>query len=379
MKTTLFTSKSRRFTKPFRNSLLAMMGMLLWSPPSHSNEIVQISSELRDVMKLATVEVVPAMIPRTLSLVGRVEPIPEKRYFVSGRVAGRVTALSVAEGQSVVADDVLVEIETLLPGNPPPKLALRAPFAGIVCKVSVTKGQGVEAGQTLIEMADLDEVFARAEVFESLIGEIPLSAKARIQAEAYPKESFAGILERLGGEVNPTNGALPAWFRVSNPKHLLRPGMLTDFRVITSETNASMTIPVSSLLGTAAAPFVYVGRDKEGLRYRRALVELGSRGEDLVEILSGLVPGNRVVSVNAHLLGLSASGEAPKNSHGHDHGDHHGHGHDHGEHGEDEGDGFRLNAYVIWWLVGGLGLSVLINLFLLSGRRGRQIKSGESS
>ena len=155
--------------------------------------------------------------------------------------------------------------------------------------------------------------------------------------------------------------------------------MLTDFRVITSETNASMTIPVSSLLGTAAAPFVYVGRDKEGLRYRRALVELGSRGEDLVEILSGLVPGNRVVSVNAHLLGLSASGEAPKNSHGHDHGDHHGHGHDHGEHGEDEGDGFRLNAYVIWWLGGGLGLSVLINLFLLSGRRGRQIKSGESS
>lgn len=379
MKTMLFPIISGRFLKPLLINLLAVTSTLLVSLPVYSSDLVQISAELREVMGLATAEVGPAVIPRTLSLVGRVEPIPEKRYFVSGRVAGRVTALSVAEGQSVAADEVLVEIETLLPGNPPPKLALRAPFAGIVCKVSVTKGQGVAAGQTLIEMADLDEVFARAEVFESLIGEIPTSAKARIQTEAYPKESFAGTLERLGGEVNPTNGALPAWFRVANPKHLLRPGMLTDFQVIVSETNASMTMPVSSVLGTIAAPFVYVGRDKDGLRYRRALVELGSRGEDLVQILSGLAPGNRVVSVNAHLLGLSASGEAPKDSHGHDHGDHHGHGHDHGGHGQDEADGFQLNAYVIWWLAGGLGLSVLLNLFLLSGRRGRQIKPGESS
>jgi multidrug efflux pump subunit AcrA (membrane-fusion protein) len=353
--------------------------MMLVSPPAYSSDVVQISAELRDVMGLATAEVGPAVIPRTLSLVGRVEPIPEKRYFVSGRVAGRVTALSVAEGQSVAADDVLVEIETLLPGNPPPKLALRAPFAGIVCKVSVTKGQGVEAGQTLIEVANLDEVFARAEVFESLIGEIPTAAKARIRAEAYPKEFFAGTLERFGGEVNPTNGALPAWFRVANPKHLLKPGMLTEFRVITSETNASMTVPTSALLGAAASPFVYVGRDKEGLRYRRAFVQLGSRSANRVEILSGLAPGNQVVSVNAHLLGLSASGEAPKNSHGHDHGDHDGHGHDHGEHEPDEGEGFQLNAYLIWWLAGGLGLSVLLNLFLLRGLRGRQVKPGESS
>ena len=140
--------------------------------------------------------------------------------------------------------------------------------------------------------------------------------------------------------------------------------MLTNFRVITSETNASMTVPVGALLGNAASPFVYVRRDKEGLRYRRASVELGARGFDRVEILKGLVPGNLVVSVNAHLLGLSASGDVPKDSHGHDHG---GHGHDHGEHEQDEGEDFQLNAYVVWWLAGGLGFSVLLNLFLLLG------------
>ncbi len=152
--------------------------------------------------------------------------------------------------------------------------------------------------------------------------------------------------------------------------------MLTNFRVITSETNATMTVPPGALLGNAASPFVYVRRDKEGLRYRRASVELGARGFDRVEILKGLVPGNLVVSVNAHLLGLSASGDAPKDPHGHDHG---GHGHDHGEHGHDGGEDFQLNAYLVWWLVGGLGFSVLLNLFLLRGRRGRQLESGESS
>ena len=376
MNTTPFSFKSRRLPKPATNYLPAIIGMMLWSPPAYSNDIVRISAELREHMGLETAVVAPAVLPRTLSLVGRVEPVPAKRYLVTGRVSGKVTALAAVEGQSVAADDVLVEIETRLPGNPPPKLSLRAPFAGIVCKVSVIMGQGVEAGQTLVEVANLDEVLARAEVFESLVGELPAEAKARLRVEAYPKESFAGILERLGGEVNPANGSLPAWFRVSNPKNLLRPGMLTNSRVITSETNAGMTVPLGALLGNAASPFVYVRRDKEGLRYRRASVELGTRGFDRVEILKGLVPGNLVVSVNAHLLGLSASGYAPKGSHGHDHG---GHGHDHGGHGQNEREGFQFNAYVFWWLSGGLGFSVLLNLFLLRGRWSRQVKLGESS
>ena len=234
--------ESGLFRKPVRKSLMVAMGMLLGSP-SYSSDIVQISAELRDVLELETVEIGSALIPKTISLVGRVEPDPQKHFFVSERVAGRVTSLSVVEGQSVNADDLLVEIETLLPGNPPPKLSLRAPFAGVVTKVLVTKGQGVEAGQTLIELADLNEVFVRAEVFESLLGEIPPAAKARIRAEAYPEISFAGTLERYGGEVNTTNGSLPAWFRVANPKHLLKPGMLADFRVVTTEVNASMAIP----------------------------------------------------------------------------------------------------------------------------------------
>jgi multidrug efflux pump subunit AcrA (membrane-fusion protein) len=379
MNTTIFPNKLGLLPNTLVNGLLATIGMMLCSPSAYSADIVRISAEIRDHMGLQTDEVGPAMIPRTLSFVGRVEPIPERRYLVTSRVPGRVTSLSAVEGQSVVADAVLVEIETRQPGNPPPTLALRAPFAGLVTKVSVIMGQGVEAGQTLIEVANLDEAFGRAEIFESLIGEIPTAARARIRAEAYPKKFFAGTLERFGGEVNPANGALPAWFRVANPKNLLRPGMLTDFRVIISETNATLTVPVSALLGNAASPFVYVGRDKEGLEYRRALVKTGLRGENRIEILNGLSPGNRVVSVNAHLLGLSATGEAPKNSHGHDHGGHEGHGHDHGGHGHDEGKGFQLNAYVVWWLAGGLGLSVLLNLFLLLGRRRRQVRPGESS
>ena len=364
----------RLYRMPFRKSLMVVMGMLLGSP-SYSSDIVQISAELRDVLELETVEVGSALIPKTLSLVGRVEPIPQKHFFVSGRVAGRVTALSVVEGQSVNADDVLVEIETLLPGNPPPKLSLRAPFAGVVTKVSVTKGQGVDAGQTLIELADLDEVFARAEVFESLLGEIPPAAKARIRAEAYPEISFAGVLERFGGEVNAANGSLPAWFRVANPKHLLKPGMLADFRVVTTEVNASMVIPSSALLGTTATPYVYVARNKEGTRYRRATVKTGLKGLNRVEILSGLKLGNRVVSVNAHLLGLSAGGDAPTNSHGHDHGGHDGHGHAHGHHGAKEAQPIQWNLYLLSWLAGALGLSILLNVFLLRACRGKRKKT----
>lgn len=379
MKTTLSTRKSRLLPKFLTIFLTAAVCLSSWPPFMHANDIVRISPELRDVMGLETVKVGASVIPKTLSFVGRVEPIAQKHYFVSSRVAGRVIALSVVEGQNVDTDAILVEIETLQPGNPPPKQTLRAPFSGVVTKVSVTRGQGVEVGQTLIELANLDAVYARAEVFESLVDQIPDAAKARIQVEAFPEESFPGTLERLGGEVNPANGSLPAWFRVANPKHLLRPGMLTSFQVITAETNASITVPATALLGNAAAPFVYVGRDKEGLEYRRVLLKTGVRGENRVEILEGLAPGNRVVYVNAHLLGLSAGGGAPNNSHGHDHGGHGHGGHGHEGHGSDQGEGFQWDAYLFWWLVGGLGLSVFLNLFLLRGRWGGPVEPETSS
>lgn len=345
--------------------------LLLCYQPAMSQDIVRISSDLRDRMNLKTEVVAPAVISKTLSLVGRIEPDPEKHFVITSRVPGRVTALAVVEGQSVAQNETLVEIETRQPGNPPPKLSLQAPIAGIVTKVVAKIGQGVEAGQTLVEVTNLESILAKARVFEKFISRLKVGAIAKIRAKAYPEEPFVGTLERFGGQVDQANGFIPAWFRIDNSEEVLKPGMLVNFQAVTAETNATLTIPMGAVLGNTVSPFVYVRRDKKGLTYRRAALQLGERGIDRVEVLDGLAAGNQVVSGNAHLLGLSPSGGTPSHPHGHDHG---GHGHHHGSHAPAKKSS-SVSVYILSWLSGGLCLSLLFNLFLLWRLRRRAKKT----
>lgn len=335
--------------------------LFLCNRPAMSQDIVRISPELRDQMNLETDIVSPAVIPKTLSLIGSIEPEPETQFVLTSQVSGRVTALAVVEGQSVAQNEILIEIETRQPGNPRPKLSLRAPITGIVTQVVAKMGQGVEAGQTLVEVTNLESIFAKARVFEKFISRLKVGSIAEIRSRAYDDKPFIGTLKRLGVKINEANGFIPAWFKIDNSEGILKPGMLVDLQVVTAETNASLTIPVEAVLGTSFSPFVYVRRDKMGLTYRRAALELGERGIDRVEVLDGLAAGNLVVSKNAHLLGLSSTGGTPTHPHGHDHG---GHGHHHGSHAPAKTSS-SISLYMLYWLSGGLCLSLLLNFFLL--------------
>ena len=55
----------------------------------------------------------------------------------------------------------------------------------------------------------------------------------------------------------------------------------------------------------------------EGAAYQRRPVKLGARDQDVVEILDGITPGERVVVANAYLL--KSEFERSKISHGHQH------------------------------------------------------------
>ena len=59
-------------------------------------------------------------IEETIFANGQIEPIPAKRSMVSSRISGRVDSLHVNEGDRVEEGDLLLEVESRQPGDPPP-------------------------------------------------------------------------------------------------------------------------------------------------------------------------------------------------------------------------------------------------------------------
>jgi Cu(I)/Ag(I) efflux system membrane fusion protein len=74
---------------------------------------------------------------------------------------------------------------------------------------------------------------------------------------------------------------------------MLRPGMYADVAV-SKDGTATLAVPADAILDGGESQYVFVVTD--GSQFVPRLVTLGVRGDDWVEVISGLSAGNRVVT-----------------------------------------------------------------------------------
>ena len=120
----------------------------------------------------------------------------------------------------------------------------------------------------------------------------------------------------LGGAIDPLSRTIPLIFEFDNPDQRLRTGMFASARVFTGEARSGLAVPSSAIFDDAGQEVVYVML--EGESFQRRIVRLGIRETDMIQVISGVQPGERVVSRGAYLLRL-ASTSPVEAGHGHAH------------------------------------------------------------
>src|SRR5262249_31760121 len=108
--------------------------------------------------------------------------------------------------------------------------------------------------------------------------------------------------ERLGGQLDPQTRSLPVYVRVANPDRLLRPNMRAVLSVVTNHADAALVVPRAAVLGDFGASFIFVERDDDPTLFERRAVVTGISGDQWVEILDGVLPGERVVTAGNYSL-----------------------------------------------------------------------------
>jgi len=264
--------------------------------------VVLVSETARKNLDLHLVEAEVRPIEKTLALIGEIAPVPSRSGAVSSRIAGRVVSVAVAEGDSVRKGQPVVEVESLQVGDPPPRARYAAPLDGIVIDRHVVPGDAVEPNLHLLEIADLSEVLAVGRVFEGQVDRVAVGQAVRVAVPSFPERRFVGVVERIGGQLDPRTRSLPIYVRVENPDRALRPNMRAVLSVVTERADAALAVPRGAVLGDFGATFLFVERDDDPTRFERRPVVTGLSDDRWVEILDGVLPSERVVTAGNYSL-----------------------------------------------------------------------------
>ncbi len=174
-----------------------------------------------------------------------------------------------------------------------------APVSGVVLEKKVVQGQAIQSGDMLLSVADLSEVWVNAEVREVDAASARVGARATIELTAYPGRTLSGRVGFVYPTVQGNSRSIVARVVVPNPNGALKPGMYATIALMAPGRSA-LTVPASAILNTGDRSIVFVDRGGGALKPRDVVV--GRTAGELAEILSGVEPGQRVVTSAQYLL-----------------------------------------------------------------------------
>lgn len=178
---------------------------------------------------------------------------------------------------------------------------VRAPFAGFVAQRMVSRGEFVQTGVPLFEIVSLDPVELEFSVAERDSARIELGQRVRVSVSPYPGEQFEGVVSVIAPTIDTRTRTLRARARIENRSGRLRPGLFARADLGVAGRTDVIWVPASAVRMRAEGEEVFVVG--AGNRVRRMLVETGRHQGELVEVRTGLAPGDEVV-VRGH-TGLS--------------------------------------------------------------------------
>jgi len=178
-------------------------------------------------------------------------------------------------------------------------LTLYSPVSGIVTEKKVVQGQAIQPGEELYAIADLSEVWVDAELRETDAAAVRRGSAATIEVAGLPGRTLTGRVQYVYPTLQQDARTVRARVAVPNTEELLKPGMYATVRLSTP-TRTALTVPSSAVLRTGDRNVVFVDMGNGALMPQE--VELGRTAGEYAEVLTGLEPGQRVVTSAQFLL-----------------------------------------------------------------------------
>jgi membrane fusion protein (multidrug efflux system) len=306
-----------------------------WQPPPEAVTTI-----------VATVE----QWPTTLSAVGTVAAV--QGVMVSADLPGIVERIAIDSGRAVRAGDVLVELNTrqeraqLAAAEADRELArlnfarmeslyreqviskaefdravseqtqtdarvneirasiarktIRAPFSGVLGIRQVNLGQYLRDGDPVVELQSLSPIYVNFDVPQQSVAHVRVGREVRISAG--DGTATSGRVTAINAVVNEATRNVQVQATLDNRDGALRPGMFVQAEAVTGDSREVITLPASAISYAPFGDSVFIVTELKGPNgepyrgVRQQFVKLGGARGDQVAVVSGVNPGEEVVT-----------------------------------------------------------------------------------
>jgi HlyD family secretion protein len=210
------------------------------------------------------------------------------------RYQAAVAQIDLAKAQSTQSKARLDELRINLSNT-----VIVSPVNGFVAKRAVDPGAFVSQNAPIVDVVDISRVRLVVNVVERDLKELRPGATAKVEVDAFPGEMFQGRIARVAPVLDPATRTAPIEIEIPNADFRLKPGMYARVGITTDNRKETLTVPVDAVadLGGRRGVFQHLN----GVAIFRT-VEIGTEGEDLIEIVGGLTEGDQVITTGARAL-----------------------------------------------------------------------------
>jgi membrane fusion protein (multidrug efflux system) len=169
---------------------------------------------------------------------------------------------------------------------------IRAPFSGWVSLRNISSGAVVQAGTEIAQISDISRIKLDFAVPETLLSRVQAGQTIEARAAAWPDQPFRGTVDSVDPVLNAETRAATVRAILANGDRRLKPGMLLTV-TIEAAARDSPAVPELAIVGEGEETYVFVV-EKDAAK--RVQVRTGLHQNGMVEVLSGLRPGQRVIT-----------------------------------------------------------------------------------
>ena len=205
--------------------------------------------------------------------------------------------LDAAKADFRTSDAAVAEINAMIN-----RKTIRAPFDGEAGIRQVNVGQYLNSGAPIVSLQSLDKVYVNFSVPQHNLDKLKTGTQVRVTSDATGTTVFTGTLTAVNSLVDEATRNVLVQATIENPEARLRPGIFVNTEVVLPATDKVVAAPASAVAYAPYGDSVYVVeemKDPAGKSYkgvRQQFVKLGPMRGDLVALMSGVKPGEEIVT-----------------------------------------------------------------------------------
>ncbi len=184
-------------------------------------------------------------------------------------------------------------------------LTFHSPVSGYLSRVSLRQQSFVRDGRPVMRIEQLSTVWLDAKVYDNQLPWLRRGELMQAHVAADPGRTLEGRIFFIDPNEDPRTHTVTVRARFANPDGLLRPGSYALVDVITTPKKGVVLAPASAIIHTGTEEVALLAEGHG--RFLPRKVTTGLTGGGLVQVLSGLEPGQQVVTSGQFLIDVESN------------------------------------------------------------------------